>query len=56
MEELKQITKWCPQHGYPTPCEKCGYFGSSAMDMIKYIKDWRELIRQCEDKCYGKNV
>ncbi len=16
--------KWCPQHGYPTPCDKCG--------------------------------
>jgi len=17
--------EWCPQHGYPVPCEKCGY-------------------------------
>jgi carbamoyl-phosphate synthase large subunit len=19
------MTKWCPQHGYPIPCYKCGY-------------------------------
>ena len=22
-EEMKQ-TEWCPQHGYPLPCDKCG--------------------------------
>ena len=23
-------TKYCPQHGYPLPCDKCGYKGESS--------------------------
>jgi hypothetical protein len=23
----KRSKEWCPQHGYPTPCNKCGYTG-----------------------------
>jgi len=22
--DKKDHTKWCPQHGYPLPCAKCG--------------------------------
>ena len=26
--ERERIKYWCPQHGYPVPCYKCGYEGN----------------------------
>jgi hypothetical protein len=26
-------TKWCPAHGYPLPCDKCGYTGKPKIKM-----------------------
>ncbi len=47
--EAKDI-KWCPQHGYPLPCDKCGYplsqldqkqiFESGRKSGIKEVVEW----------------
>jgi hypothetical protein len=39
--EAKEI-KWCPQHGYPLPCDKCGLglFEAGKQEGIKEVVDW----------------
>lgn len=27
-KEIDRQKKWCPQHGYPVPCYKCGFNGT----------------------------
>lgn len=37
-------TKWCPQHGYPLPCDKCG-LGQYELGFkagIKEVVEWLE--------------
>ena len=40
------MTNWCPQHGYPIPCDKCGY--DEPEDVIEVIKSIAN-----EDPCVG---
>ena len=39
--EAKYI-KWCPQHGYPLPCNKCGLgqYEAGKQAGIKEVVDW----------------
>lgn len=54
--ESKDV-KWCPQHGYPVPCDKCGYSPQPAtLDELKYkLTDlglWDEQeMRRWQDAC-----
>jgi hypothetical protein len=34
--------KWCPQHGYPLPCNKCG----GAIDYLQGVIDGKKLGRK----------
>jgi hypothetical protein len=38
MVEKVYSSEWCPQHGYPVPCDKCG-FGRKVFQPIERIKD-----------------
>jgi hypothetical protein len=38
IEVTVKETKWCPQHGYPIPCNKCG-LGEYERG-IKEVVDW----------------
>ena len=37
-------TKWCPQHGYPLPCAKCGLglYEAGTQAGIKEVVGWIE--------------
>ena len=37
--------KWCPQHGYPLPCDKCG-LGQFELGKQAGIKEVVEWIRK----------
>ena len=41
--EAKYI-KWCPQHGYPLPCDKCGMPLSQASQKEIYRAAIREAV------------
>ncbi len=46
--KMAKETKWCPQHGYPLPCDKCG-LGLRELgrrDVVEWVK------RNCPDE-YG---
>jgi hypothetical protein len=50
MPEAKDV--WCPQHGYPLPCEKCGLgekeVKMEAKDTVINNKDIMDLEIPCE--------
>ena len=41
--------KWCPQHGYPLPCYKCGMPLTQAQQKEIYQAGIREVIKRIED-------
>ena len=45
--EAKDI-KWCPQHGYPLPCHKCGMPLSQTSQKEIYQAGIREVVEWIE--------
>ena len=56
MEDIK----WCPQHGYPLPCAKCGMPSIESQREIfekgrqAGKKEGAEWIRSIIERLYGK--
>jgi hypothetical protein len=46
--------KWCPQHGYPTPCYKCGYSGEFNMKKADVQVLW-DLYFKTSEEAYKTN-
>ena len=44
-------TKWCPAHGYPLPCDKCGYTGKPKIKMEEL-----KLENPCDECMYQRGV
>jgi len=45
----QEETKWCPAHGYPLPCDKCGLravareeIREGLLSKIKSIRNWSQ--------------
>ncbi len=45
MEDIK----WCPQHGYPLPCHKCGMPLSKIQQKDIYQAGIREVVEWIEE-------
>ena len=45
--EAKDI-KWCPQHGYPLPCHKCGMPLSQVQQKEIYQAGIKEVVKWVE--------
>ncbi len=50
MEDIK----WCPQHGYPLPCDKCGMPLSQLQQKEIYQSGIREVVEWFREELGGE--
>jgi hypothetical protein len=49
-------TEWCPQHGYPLPCNKCGLGEREAgrQEVIDWVNENIEMTAKRNDQWQNK--
>jgi len=48
--------KWCPQHGYPLPCDKCGMPSKTQKELIDDRIDSLKELAGLFDDGYSREI
>ena len=49
-------SKWCPQHGYPLPCDKCGMPSKTLKELIDDRIDFLRSLTGLYETSYDKDL